>query len=81
MTERSKALLVDPPGVRVGRVEGHEFPDDKERVLVTWEHPDLEVAVALTPDAFSSFVVLIADALGLPQGDLDYLAERLLKAE
>lgn len=79
---RDLGTLMDPENIRCGRVAGHEFKDGQDRIRMTFEvifesEPgDLHVYSRL--DDFSSFVVALLNAFGFAEGDLEYVAERLM---
>jgi hypothetical protein len=79
----SQVVLLDPDDATVVRVEGREFGDGNDRILVTWEGrgegPPWLLRLAIRPDAFMTFVVAVLNALGFPEGDLEYLADRYTK--
>lgn len=68
--------LVDPEAVRVGRVIDEGIDRIVTTYEVTYEGEPLEVAVAVRPEAFISFIVASLSALGFPEGDCQYIAER-----
>ena len=79
-------VLLDPDEAVLVRVDGHEFDDGQDRIVMTWEDVKLldddvtvDVRVAVLPDAFMSFLVAALNALNFPEGDLEYLAERYTK--
>lgn len=76
---RDYYILLDPDHVDVVRVEGHEFEDGEDRIVTAFDTDDVQVRVAVHPDAFMSFTVAILNALGFPEGDLEYLADRYMK--
>ncbi len=81
-SNRDLGTLMDPDNIRCGRVAGHEFADGQDRIRVTYEvtfdseRADLHVYSRL--DDFSSFVVALLNAFGFAEGDLEYVAERLM---
>lgn len=71
--------ILDPSGVRVGRVE-----DAGRSWIVTTYEFDLdgeptEARIVVGPDEFMTFIVASLNALGFPEGDLEYLAARYTK--
>lgn len=75
--------LMDPENIRCGRVAGHEFADGQDRIRITYEvifeSQPTDIHVYSRLDDFSSFVVALLNAFGFAEGDLEYVAERLMK--
>lgn len=76
--DKSTAIILDPEAATAARVGGENFEDGEDRVLITFEHPELDVRIGLLPDAAASYIVAMCNAMGLPTGDLEYLAERFM---
>jgi len=84
MSDTSELMLVDPDEAVLRRVDGAEFEDGNDRIVLTWEQdiPEVgpvEFSVAVTPHYFARFVTAGAHAMGLPPGDTEYMAERMAK--
>lgn len=73
---------MDPENIRCGRVAGHEFADGNDRIRITYEvifeDQATDIHVYSRLDDFSSFVVALLNAFGFAEGDLEYVAERLM---
>lgn len=79
--DNSEVLLVDPDEVAVRRVPAATAAiDEYDRFVVTWEKNGDEFAVALTPSELGSFVTATLSALGFPEGDTTYVAERIIRS-
>lgn len=74
------AFTIIPTAVRVQRVL---HPDEGDVIVTTLEfdfdEDDLEAEIVYRPVEFGAFLVASLSALGLPEGDLEYLANRIEK--
>lgn len=79
----SSITLLDPEDVRVGRVDGDLFNDGIDRIrqeyTVQFDGGKVPVVIYSRVDDFHSYVVALLNALGFPDGDLEYVAQRLIK--
>ncbi len=81
-SNRDLGTLMDPENIRCGRVAGHEFADGHDRIRVTYEVifeselSDFHVYSRL--DDFGSYVVALLNAFGFAEGDLNYVADRIM---
>lgn len=78
----SSVTLFDPEDVAVVRVEGYQFKDGVDRIRVTYtvafDGERMPVEVYSRIDDFGSFIVALLNGYGFPEGDLEYIAERLM---
>lgn len=74
------AFTLIPEAVRVQRVL---HPDEGDVIVTTLEYTfedeACEAEIVYRPVEFGAFLVASLNALGLPEGDLEYLANRIEK--
>jgi hypothetical protein len=75
--------VVDPEDVRTVRIGGEAFDDANSRIrtryTVIYEGKPGFVDLLVPMDEFGSYVVALLNSFGFPEGDLNYVAERLMR--
>jgi hypothetical protein len=73
-------FTIIPEAVRVRRVLHPDFGDQiVQTIEFDFEGEAGEGEIAYNPTEFGAFLVAALSALGLPEGDLEYLANRIEK--
>lgn len=82
-SDRPVIALTEADDVRVVRISGTEYDDMESRVRFTfsteWDGTPLDFVLLLQLQPTINFIVALLSGLGLPEGDLTYLADRLSK--
>jgi hypothetical protein len=77
MPRPPRITIADPAAVRVGRASTE---DGRDFIVTTYEFEldgeTEEARIAVRPDAFISFIVASLNALGFPESDTEYIAQR-----
>lgn len=83
MSDRPTIVLADAEDVRVVRISGYDFPDGESRVRLIfgteWDGTEVDLTVGMQLQPTINFIIALLSGLGLPEGDLTYLADRLSK--
>lgn len=87
MTElRNSIVLFEPQDIKVSRVDGSLFDDGipriREESVTIPDDPETDPVTLIVyhrADEFNSYIVAVLNALGFPESDLEYVAQRLIR--